>query len=85
MRSPDYARTKIQDLVPFEQAALLMCTGITMWDAVIEANIKAGLIIAIVGLGGLGVLGVQFAKALGCKVIDRSAYAIGRGGRIKIR
>jgi propanol-preferring alcohol dehydrogenase len=54
----------------FESAAPLACAGITVWGGLVRAGLKAGESIAIVGGGGgLGHLGVQFAKALGLIVI----------------
>lgn len=69
MMSPDYALLKIPDNVPFEQAAPLMCAGATIWNAVVEAGLQKGQTMAIVGIGGLGILGIQFAKALGYRVV----------------
>lgn len=69
MKSPDDALLKIPDSVPFEQAAPLMCAGATIWNAIIEAGIEKGQTMAIVGIGGLGILGIQFAKALGYRVV----------------
>lgn len=54
----------------FESAAPLACAGTTVWGGIVKAGLKAGSTLAIVGAGGgLGHLGVQFAKALGLKVI----------------
>ncbi|RDW67517.1 hypothetical protein BP6252_08913 [Coleophoma cylindrospora] len=69
MMSPDYALVKLPDNVPFEQASPLMCAGATIWNAIVEAGLKKGQTIAIVGIGGLGLLGIQFAKALGYRVV----------------
>jgi D-arabinose 1-dehydrogenase-like Zn-dependent alcohol dehydrogenase len=69
MISPDSALLRLPDNVSFEQAAPLMCAGATIWNAVIEADIQKGQTIAVVGIGGLGLLGIQFAKALGYRVI----------------
>lgn len=69
MMSPDDALLKLPDNVPFEQAAPLMCAGATIWNAIIETGLQKGQAIAIVGIGGLGLLGIQFAKALGYRVV----------------
>ncbi|KFX91164.1 hypothetical protein O988_07891 [Pseudogymnoascus sp. VKM F-3808] len=69
MMSPDYALLKLPDNVPFDQAAPLMCAGATIWNAIIEAELQRGQTVAIVGIGGLGLLGIQFAKALGYRVV----------------
>ncbi|KAM0315834.1 hypothetical protein ACHAO8_003688 [Botrytis cinerea] len=60
----------LPDNLSFESAAPLACAGITIWCGLARAGLKAGEWIAIVGAGGgLGHLGVQFAKALGLNVI----------------
>jgi alcohol dehydrogenase, propanol-preferring len=60
----------LPDNVSFETAAPLACAGITVWGGLVRAGLKAGESVAIVGGGGgLGHLGVQFAKALGLNVI----------------
>ena len=50
-------------------AAPLMCGGITVWSALTYQGIKANDAIGIVGLGGLGHLAVQFARAMGLEVV----------------
>lgn len=76
----DYARidsrwaAKLPDRVSFETAAPLACAGCTVYKAVVLAGLKKGEWLAIVGSGGgLGHLGVQFAKALGLNVIGVDA------------
>jgi D-arabinose 1-dehydrogenase-like Zn-dependent alcohol dehydrogenase len=65
---------KLPDAVSFETAAPLACAGITIWRAVLQAELQPGQWLAIVGSGGgLGHLGVQFAKTLGLKVIGIDA------------
>ncbi|CAG8972567.1 hypothetical protein HYALB_00011417 [Hymenoscyphus albidus] len=51
------------------EAAPLFCAGVTSWQGVTQAEIKEGEWMAIVGCGGLGHLGVKYAKALGYKVV----------------
>lgn len=66
--------TKLPNEVSFMSAAPLACAGRTVWRAVLQAELKAGEWLAIVGSGGgLGHLGIQFAKALGLKVIGVDA------------
>lgn len=76
----EYARidaaqaTKMPDGVSFEIAAPMACAGCTVWRGVVLSNLKPGEWVAIVGSGGgLGHLGVQFAKALGLKVVGVDA------------
>lgn len=60
---------KVPDGISSPQAAPLFCAGATVYGEITAADIKPGQWVAIVGIGGLGHLGVQYAKALGCKVI----------------
>lgn len=50
--------------IPFVVAACLMCAGITIYGAIKRANVPKGGSLAIVGLGGLGHIGTQVAKAM---------------------
>jgi len=51
-----------------EQAAPLICAGITTYKGIKETEARPGEWIAISGVGGLGHLAVQYAKAMGLKV-----------------
>ena len=55
--------------------APLLCAGITTWSPLRHWKVKAGDLVGVIGLGGLGHMGVKFAHALGAKVvmITRSA------------
>ncbi|KAI1120778.1 GroES-like protein [Nemania abortiva] len=66
--------------VTFEQAAPLMCAGATVWGALEKATtgLAPGSAVAIIGIGGLGHLGVQFAKAMGYQVVAVDSRAEGR-------
>lgn len=54
--------------LPKEQAAVFMCAGLTSYNAVRVGQCKEGEHVAIVGIGGLGHMAVQIAKARGCYV-----------------
>ncbi|SIM52681.1 alcohol dehydrogenase, propanol-preferring [Micromonospora cremea] len=58
----------IPDDVDFVHAALAMDAGMTSYHAVRYGGTKQGTRIGIIGLGGLGFLGAQFALALGAEV-----------------
>ncbi|KAJ5698177.1 hypothetical protein N7462_000182 [Penicillium macrosclerotiorum] len=47
----------------------IFCAGITVWDAIERAKLAPGESLAVIGAGGLGQLAVQYASALGAKVI----------------
>ncbi|KAK9899837.1 alcohol dehydrogenase [Cystobasidium minutum MCA 4210] len=72
------ARTaaKLPDEMSFEQAAPLMCAGVTIYSAIKKAEacgLKEGGTIGFSGLGALGHLGVQFAICMGYKVVGIDA------------
>jgi D-arabinose 1-dehydrogenase-like Zn-dependent alcohol dehydrogenase len=60
-------------LVPDElspvEAAPLMCAGITTFNCLRNSGARAGDVVAVLGLGGLGHLGVQFSAKMGFKTI----------------
>ncbi len=60
-------------LVPDElspvEAGPLMCAGITTYNALRNSGARAGDLVAVLGLGGLGHLGVQYAAKMGFKTI----------------
>lgn len=65
---------RLPDKVSFETAAPLACAGATVWRGVLQSQLKTGEWLAIIGAGGgLGHLGVQFAKALGLNVVGIDA------------
>lgn len=45
-----------------------MCAGITTFSPIFRHNVKPGTRVAVVGLGGLGSMGVKFARAFGAHV-----------------
>src|SRR5574341_715894 len=57
-----------------EEAAPLMCAGVTTYNALRHSGALAGDTVAVLGIGGLGHLGVQYASKMGMKTI-----AIARG------
>jgi D-arabinose 1-dehydrogenase-like Zn-dependent alcohol dehydrogenase len=61
-----------QELSPIE-AAPLMCAGITTYNALRNSGARTGDVVGILGMGGLGHLGIQFASKMGFNTI-----AIGR-------
>lgn len=69
MISNDNTVMRIPESIAFEQAAPLMCAGATIWTAILATKARKGSTMAIVGVGGLGILGIQFAKALGYRVV----------------
>ena len=72
--APADALAAIPDELTDAEAAPLMCAGVTCFHALRESGARAGDLVAVVGLGGLGHLGVQFAAKMGFEVV-----AIARG------
>ena len=64
----------IPDELTSVEAAPLLCAGITTYNALRNAGLRGGDLVAVQGIGGLGHLGVQFARHLGFRTA-----AIGRG------
>lgn len=52
-----------------------MCAGITVFNSLRNAGARAGDLVAVQGIGGLGHLGIQYARQMGFRTA-----AIGRGG-----
>ena len=59
----------IPDNVAYEQAAPIFCAGYTVWSGLRWANPKPHERVAVLGIGGLGHLAVQYAKAAGFETI----------------
>jgi D-arabinose 1-dehydrogenase-like Zn-dependent alcohol dehydrogenase len=68
------ALARVPDDLPPEEAAPLMCAGVTTFNALRRSGARAGGLVAVLGIGGLGHLGVQFAVKLGFETV-----AIARG------
>ena len=71
---PFEAVTSIPDSLSDVEAAPLLCAGITTFNALRHSGAVPGDLVAVLGIGGLGHLGIQFASKFGYKVV-----AIGRG------
>lgn len=69
MIGDDTVLVKVPESIPWAEAAPLFCAGATVYGAILAAEGKKGQWIAQIGLGGLGLLGVQYAKAMGFKVV----------------
>jgi len=59
----------LPDGLSYEQAAPILCAGYTVWGGLRWADPKPHERIAVVGVGGLGHLAVQYAKAAGFETI----------------
>jgi alcohol dehydrogenase/propanol-preferring alcohol dehydrogenase len=72
---PAEAVALMPDDLPADEAAPLLCAGITVFNALRNSGARAGDLVAVQGIGGLGHLGIQYARQMGFRTV-----AIGRGG-----
>lgn len=71
---PAEAVARMPEGLSFAEAAPLLCAGVTTYNSLRNAGARSGDLVAVQGLGGLGHLGVQFARAMGFQVV-----AVSRG------
>ena len=74
MLAPFEALASVPDDLESAEAAPLLCAGITTFNALRHSDARSGDLVAILGVGGLGHLGVQFAARMGFRTV-----AIARG------
>jgi D-arabinose 1-dehydrogenase-like Zn-dependent alcohol dehydrogenase len=74
MVAPVEALAAMPESLRDAEAAPLLCAGITTYNALRHSGAMPGDLVAVLGMGGLGHLGIQFANKFGYKVA-----AIGRG------
>src|ERR1700678_4593577 len=74
MLAPFSALAMVPEELSSEEAAPLMCAGVTTFNCLRNSGARPGDVVAVVGLGGLGHLGIQFAAKSGFNTV-----AIGRG------
>jgi D-arabinose 1-dehydrogenase-like Zn-dependent alcohol dehydrogenase len=74
MVAPAEAVALIPEDLPADEAAPLLCAGITVYNALRNSGARAGNLVAVQGIGGLGHLGIQYARQMGFRTV-----AIGRG------
>src|SRR6202045_1713481 len=74
MVAPVEALARMPESLDAAEAAPLMCAGVTTFNSLRHSGALPSDLVAIQGIGGLGHLGVQFAKKFGYRVV-----AVGRG------
>ncbi|MCB9542104.1 MAG: alcohol dehydrogenase catalytic domain-containing protein [Myxococcales bacterium] len=90
MVAPQEALALIPDALDAADAAPLLCAGITTFNALRNAGVKGGATVAVVGIGGLGHLGLQYANHLGYRTValsrgsDKEALARELGAHVYI-
>ena len=69
MVAPAIALARVPEELASVDGAPLMCAGITTYNALRNSGARAGDVVAVLGLGGLGHLGVQFAAKMGFNTV----------------
>jgi D-arabinose 1-dehydrogenase-like Zn-dependent alcohol dehydrogenase len=69
MIAPAESVALVPDELSAVEAAPLMCAGITTFNALRNCGARPGDVVGILGLGGLGHLGVQYASRMGFKTV----------------
>jgi D-arabinose 1-dehydrogenase-like Zn-dependent alcohol dehydrogenase len=72
--APASVLAAIPDELPAEEAGPFMCAGVTVFNALRNSGARTGDVVAVHGIGGLGHLGVQYARQMGFETV-----AINRG------
>jgi len=81
MVAPTEALARVPDELSPVDSAPLMCAGVTTFNALRNSGARAGDVVAVLGIGGLGHLGLQFAARMGFKTVaiargkDKEAFA----------
>lgn len=85
MIASQHALASIPDELSATRAATLLCAGVTTFNSLRNSGVRAGDLVVVHGIGGLGHLGVQFAARMGCRTIavargeDKRALALQLG------
>jgi alcohol dehydrogenase len=74
LTAPATALARVPEGLSFAEAAPMGCAGVTTFNGLRSTRAKAGDLVAVLGIGGLGHLGVQWARAMGFETV-----AIARG------
>jgi D-arabinose 1-dehydrogenase-like Zn-dependent alcohol dehydrogenase len=72
--APAETLAAIPDQLPAEEAGPFMCAGVTVFNALRNSGARPGDVVAVQGIGGLGHLGIQYARKMGFETV-----ALGRG------
>jgi alcohol dehydrogenase/propanol-preferring alcohol dehydrogenase len=84
MVAPAQSLAPIPDQLSAVEAGPLMCAGITTFNALRHAGASAGDVVAVQAIGGLGHLGIQFARHLGFQTVAISRGADSRDLALKL-
>ena len=75
MVAPQEALAAVPDALDSVAAAPLLCAGVTTFNSLRNSGARAGDLVAVQGIGGLGHLGIQYARKLGFRTVALSRGA----------
>ena len=87
MIAPAKALALVPDELSSVEGAPLMCAGVTTFNALRNSGARPGDVVAVLGIGGLGHLGVQYAAKMGFQTVaiargkDKESFARKLGAR----
>jgi D-arabinose 1-dehydrogenase-like Zn-dependent alcohol dehydrogenase len=87
MISPAEAVAAMPEDLPPDEAAPLLCAGITVFNSLRNSGARAGDLVAVQGVGGLGHLGIQYSSRMGFETValnrgtDKQPLALKLGAR----
>ena len=90
MVAPQEALARVPDALRSVDAAPLMCAGVTTFNSLRNSGARPGDLVAVQGIGGLGHLGIQFARKLGFHTValsrgaDKRALALELGAHLYV-
>ena len=70
---PERGLVRAPDALSFAEAATLPCAAVTAWNALKAGGVGAGSTVLIQGTGGVSIFALQFAKAMGARVLGISS------------
>ncbi len=73
LADPDFVAS-LPDSLDFGPAAPVLCAGVTVYKGLKETEVRPGEWVAISGVGGLGHMAVQYAKAMGMHVVAADIF-----------
>jgi len=77
VRIPENGLVALPDAMSFEEAASLPCAGLSAWNSLMGGPTRRGITpgdtVLTLGTGGVSMFAVQFAKAMGCRVISTTS------------
>jgi len=73
LADPDFV-ARLPDSLDFGPAAPVLCAGVTVYKGLKETEVRPGEWVAVSGVGGLGHMAVQYAKAMGMHVVAADIF-----------